>query len=382
MENVKYSICYWYAEWEDMGAKVPTCNYYKRYGECPCNLECKHFITKREIDDIVRNMGKSGQMSDLIYREDAIKPFCVAPDGTRIPEVDCDNFPVEFSVEFIKKHLLSLPPAELRGDLISREDAIEALNKEYRCTDKSDDWDGLETAIKIINALPSAEYSKPLQTTLNSDLISREDAIKAILATKETSECGVCYDGEIAMQTINSLPPAETDNRHYIKIYADDEPSVKAEKLYQICGETQNREVAEWLKEYFPLVDAKWIPVSERLPSESGYYLVTREDEDWRRTLFDYYSKRVGRLEHGVVAWMPLPAPYKKRGRGMKEKTARKVRSREDETYSALINNNYANIYTILYEIATSLGRIADILTEANGHKVEYDSENESGDIE
>lgn len=49
---------------------------------------------------------------DLISRQDALKPFCIAPDGTRIPEVDCDNFPVEFSVEFIKKHLLSLPSAE------------------------------------------------------------------------------------------------------------------------------------------------------------------------------------------------------------------------------------------------------------------------------
>ena len=44
--------------------------------------------------------------SDLINRADALKPFCIAPDGTRIPEVDCNNFPVEFSVEFIKKHLL------------------------------------------------------------------------------------------------------------------------------------------------------------------------------------------------------------------------------------------------------------------------------------
>lgn len=51
-------------------------------------------------------------MSDLISRQDALKLFCVAPDGIRIPEVDCDNFPVEFSVEFIKKHLLSLSSAE------------------------------------------------------------------------------------------------------------------------------------------------------------------------------------------------------------------------------------------------------------------------------
>lgn len=120
MENVKYRICYWYHEYQDMSASVPTCDYYRQYGKCPCEPECEHFITKREVDDIVRNMGKIGQTSDLISRQDAIKPFCVAPDGTRIPEVDCDNFPVAFSVEFIKKHLLSLPSAEPQGDLISR----------------------------------------------------------------------------------------------------------------------------------------------------------------------------------------------------------------------------------------------------------------------
>ena len=61
-------------------------------------------------------------MSDLISRADALKPFCITPDGARIPEVDCDNFPVEFSVEFIKKHLLSLPSAEA----VSRDAIISA----------------------------------------------------------------------------------------------------------------------------------------------------------------------------------------------------------------------------------------------------------------
>lgn len=198
MENVKYRICYWYHEYQDMSASVPTCDYYRQYGKCPCEPECEHFITKKEVDDIVRNMGKIGQTSDLIRRQDALKPFCVAPDGTRIPEVDCDNFPVEFSVEFIKKHLLSLPSA------------------------------------------------------------------KAV-------------------------------DRHYIKIYADDEPSVKAEKLYQICGETQNREVAEWLKEYFPLSYDNWIPVSEKLPDEDDYneYLV----------IDDRGYMAVGNYRHDAKAW-------------------------------------------------------------------------------
>lgn len=60
-----------------------------------------------------------------------------------------------------------------------------------------------------------------------------------------------------------------------------------------------------------------------------------------------------------------------------------KIRSREDETYSTfstVASYGYADTDTILYEIAISLGRITDMLAEANGYIVEYDSENE-GDI-
>ena len=66
----------------------------------------------------------------------------------------------------------------------------------------------------------------------------------------------------------------------------------------------------------------------------------------------------------------------------MKDKTVRKVPSREDETYFALTSGDYVNTDTILFEIAKSVGRIADMLAEANGYKVEYDSETEDGDTE
>lgn len=118
----------------------------------------------------------------------------------------------------------------------------------------------------------------------------------------------------------------EAENRHYIKIYADDEPSVKAEKLYQICGETQNREVAEWLKEYFPSTDDNWIPVSERLPKQTDEYIVSvhysrdcvwtdkfgytpttdggwYDPEDTKQNMVDWNKY--------IAAWMPLPKPYK-----------------------------------------------------------------------
>lgn len=63
----------------------------------------------------------------------------------------------------------------------------------------------------------------------------------------------------------------QDDDRLYIKIYADDEPSRKAEKLYQICGETERQEVAQWLKEYFPSADrptGEWV----RLEREENVY--------------------------------------------------------------------------------------------------------------
>ena len=61
-----------------------------------------------------------------------------------------------------------------------------------------------------------------------------------------------------------------------------------------------------------------WIPCSERLPEEEDYYLVTKEDDiaysidialwnphyHWSNNGFHKADK--------VIAWQPLPTPYKK----------------------------------------------------------------------
>ena len=105
-------------------------------------------------------------------------------------------------------------------------------------------YDEIDNCIAIILNAPTIEP--------DGDTISRQGAINAIentdceLTTKDWDE----LTG--ALKSLPSAPSAEAESRLYIKIYADDEPSIKAEKLYQICGETQNREVTEWLKEYFP----------------------------------------------------------------------------------------------------------------------------------
>lgn len=84
----------------------------------------------------------------------------------------------------------------------------------------------------------------------NAQLEVMLNAQKAISA-KAIHKPDYSYEADMVRRLKEALS-AEVNNRLYIKIYADDKSSVKAEKLYQICDEAQNGEVAKWLKEYFP----------------------------------------------------------------------------------------------------------------------------------
>ena len=62
----------------------------------------------------------------------------------------------------------------------------------------------------------------------------------------------------------------------------------------------------------------RWIPVSERLPEESGRYLISVLDGVGKRTTVASYQPRykawtmTGRMAYWkVVAWMPLREAYK-----------------------------------------------------------------------
>lgn len=62
-----------------------------------------------------------------------------------------------------------------------------------------------------------------------------------------------------------------------------------------------------------------WIPVSERLPEESEYYIITANDGVGHRTTFAKFQKKAksweltgARSYWKVIAWMPLPTPYTK----------------------------------------------------------------------
>ena len=65
------------------------------------------------------------------------------------------------------------------------------------------------------------------------------------------------------------------------------------------------------------LEQTAWIPCSERLPEESGLYIVTNVGRWVEPVGTRYYNIRAdggfwsGHPSDKVLAWMPLPAPYK-----------------------------------------------------------------------
>ena len=55
-----------------------------------------------------------------------------------------------------------------------------------------------------------------------------------------------------------------------------------------------------------------WIPVTERLPEESGCYLVSVKNDHKRRySKTAWFGKDTWFARQDVIAWMPLPEPYK-----------------------------------------------------------------------
>ena len=67
----------------------------------------------------------------------------------------------------------------------------------------------------------------------------------------------------------------------------------------------------EMLSSFDTREKARWIPVSERLPEREGWYLTSLGDKTYGGADVDMYCK--GWVKYGthVLAWMPLPQPYK-----------------------------------------------------------------------
>ena len=159
---------------------------------------------------------------------------------------------------------------------------------------------------------------------MNDDTISRQAAIDAILAVTGNSSVRELYEHvqehglsdmwsggvNAAIDIIIAVPSAQPQD-----IARDIATIIENEKDMRVV-----------------LKQPRWIPCSERLPGESGRYLVTRGlnacGSLWNRIYIVNYSDLMGikseriwwqgnvgkpdfeRLDD-VLAWMPLPEPYK-----------------------------------------------------------------------
>ena len=77
--------------------------------------------------------------------------------------------------------------------------------------------------------------------------------------------------------------------------------------------DTQKRLYEAMLMGEVALKGEQWIPITERLPDEFGWYIITHKD--WDNSDIAFWEKHwlngQGTVVKDVIAYRPLPEPYK-----------------------------------------------------------------------
>ena len=175
----------------------------------------------------------------------------------------------------------------ITSDLISRMETVEHLRRVLDATVPITDYDegyvdGVEFGISTVSTMPTiqpqsttGQLNDGAQSTAQStDLIDRQDAIDAVNNAFDRETLLTGFVRSIAVRAIRDMPSAQ--------------------------------------------LEPQWVPVSERLPEESEYYIITANDGVGHRTTFAKFQKKAkswdltgARSYWRVIAWMPLPEPMK-----------------------------------------------------------------------
>ena len=141
-----------------------------------------------------------------------------------------------------------------------------------------------------------------------------------LLQKYEESETSVIWECSGAIEESEKYLDAEVAKyRELIDKYAEQEPcedavSRQAIKKLKRHNLVEGQFVSLYDIEHLPSVQPKaktgrWIPVSERLPQNGTHVLICCEDGFV--TSDDYFCYGFDDFKDNVVAWMPLPEPYK-----------------------------------------------------------------------
>ena len=96
-----------------------------------------------------------------------------------------------------------------------------------------------------------------------------------------------------------------------IKRYVD---NAEYERTHDLQGCLEFKQLVKWLKELKQLrKQTRWISCNERLPELPGTYMTTLDyGKHGIATVARYYHGKYFKwMNECVIAWMPLPEPYK-----------------------------------------------------------------------
>jgi hypothetical protein len=169
------------------------------------------------------------------------------------------------------------------------------------------------------------ETLKMLQAEPCEDIVSREDVIKAVDRHTFNTDDGLCLDEDVSI-IMEELPPVKPA-ACIAKVNFSKEDVIKAIDRHTFDtddGLCLDEDISIIIEELPPVTPVqRWIPVSERLPKERGVYIVTEKVfsvTDREHTgRFNLMTEQVefgnGKWRRAkffeVIAWMPLPEPYK-----------------------------------------------------------------------
>ncbi|MGE9941089.1 DUF551 domain-containing protein [Bariatricus sp. SGI.161] len=114
------------------------------------------------------------------------------------------------------------------------------------------------------------------------------------------------------------------------------------EKIFETDEQNIDCTLSDFAYHVFDCIKAQpkvgeWIPCSERLPEKTGYYLVQLSrklpNEDYADRVVVLYNgedKEFMAYERLIIAWQPLPEPYKP-GKEKRHTNADRIRAMSDE---------------------------------------------------